>query len=550
MPTPIDSLGFIPGVNLTDDLYSADEIKAAEALIVEWVSARNPTFDLSEGTSFYETMVRPMAQFYLFVRSQADALRQTQSLSAVQANPDLASDAIVDSILSNFLISRRTGEKAIGAIKVMVSLDAVFDIASGTTFTSTSGLAFVTTQAWRVQSSTSDSEHLMLYPVDTNRSQFYFLIPVEAADVGSQYVLVDRTQFDMSPKVSSFISAFSFGSFLGGTDQESNTALIARVPEAMSARNLVSPRAIKIGLAETFPSAISVGVTGMSSAAQHRGSDNVFGIKSGGFVDVWVRTGSSLSFADVELTALREADVSVTADGMATYSVLVDATILPGHYFATQVRPADNPDSLGGYLISEQVKGVASSPHRIKSAATGAYSRYGTTRVFFLVPAAVGQISWPETLLVRVKVAGQDGISEIQDLLSDPEVRPACADYLARAATPCFVSLSPITIHAAGAVDRDAIRAGIFSAVNSLAAGESLNLDSLVYQIRSFEGVSRVEMPLRAAGRIFSPGGETVELSSANALEIPDRGDIQVVPDSCAFFLDVDSIYLNVISDF
>ena len=103
-------------------------------------------------------------------------------------------------------------------------------------------------------------------------------------------------------------------------------------------------------------------------------------------------------------------------------------------------------------------------------------------------------------------------------------------------------------IHVTGAVDADAIRADIFSHVNSLPSGSPLNLDSIVYAIRNRSGVSRVEMPVRAAGRIFAPSGETVDISSANALVIPERGDIQVAPETCAFFLDVNNIYLSIVS--
>lgn len=549
MSTPITDLGFIPGVNLTDALFTDAEILAAEPLVAEWISSRNPTLDLSPASTLYEVMVRPMTEFYLFVRAQADALRQTQSLNVIESNPELASDSVVDALLSNFMISRRQGAKAVGVAKVVVAYDAIYSIANGASFTTPSGLEFVATQNWTIKADAEGDTQLTLYP---SGEQFYFLLPLEAAEVGSQYVIADQVQLTPATPISNFVSATTFGSFRGGSDSETNSELIARIPASLSARNLVSATAIQGVLRERFPSLISVGVAGLSSPALHRGADNIFGIKSGGFADVWVRTGTSLVFSEARVVAQYEADVPLTGDGSATYSALVNQDVLPGHYFVSSVRPAGESQMFGSLVITDQVRGIQQgvTANRVKTPEIAAYSRYGTTRVFFLVPNTIAQPSLPgapTTLSVDVQVAGQSGVAEIQDLILDPQVRPACTDYLVRASVPCFVSLSPIVIRASAAISVDDIRASLFQAVNTLQAGESLNLDDLVHVLRGFSGVTRVELPLRAYGRIFTPTGNILDISSSNALVIPDRGDLQVTPDTCSFILDADSIDVSVI---
>ena len=548
MSTPIDNLGLIPGVNLTSSLFTPEETLAAETLIAGWVSARSPSLDLSQGTALYEIMIRQMAQFYLFVRSQVDLYGQTQSLNKIKQNPELASDTIVDAILSNFLISRRSGAAASGRVKVFVSLDAVYELPIGTQFTTDDGLVYVTDQSWTVESSVNTNTNLKLYASDTAESQFYFILPVVAIQPGSQYVIGDNIKMSIANRIPDYIGAITFGSFSGGIDIESTSSLIQRLPDALASRNLISPRAIKIGLAENFSNIISVGVAGMSSQSLHRGGDNIFGIKSGGFADIWVRTGTSLVIKKVELIAQLSADSTTVVPGVnAVYNVTIGNEVYYGHYFVTDIKPSVGREVLGSYVIGNQSKGKVVSPNRLKTNDVAAYSMYGTTNVSFTVPLESGQTGWPLALPVLVSIAGQEGISEIQSYISDPEIRPACVDYLVRAAIPCFISLSPISVHVRSSTLASAIQAEVFSYVNTLPAGSSLNLDSIVHRIRQIQDVIRVEMPLRASGRIFAPNGEVIDITSSNSLTIPDRGDVQVSPESCAFFLDINSIYVNIL---
>ena len=57
----VDSLSFVPGINLTDLRFTADEIARSEALIAESISARQPSLDLSPSSTIYDLLVRPAA---------------------------------------------------------------------------------------------------------------------------------------------------------------------------------------------------------------------------------------------------------------------------------------------------------------------------------------------------------------------------------------------------------------------------------------------------------------------------------------------------------
>src|SRR4051812_25304604 len=108
----IDNLSFVSGFNLNDQRFTDDEIKAAEALLAGFISARQPTLDLAPGTTLYDLVVRPAAIVYLTDRAQVKASTATRSIKGIQENPTLASDSVLDAILSNFRITRKSGSKA------------------------------------------------------------------------------------------------------------------------------------------------------------------------------------------------------------------------------------------------------------------------------------------------------------------------------------------------------------------------------------------------------------------------------------------------------
>lgn len=556
---PIDDLTFVEGYNLDDTRFTAQQILEAEAIVAEFISARNSTLDVSLDSNLHDLLVREKAILFLTARDQIAALQATQSLKGITDNPELASEKVLDAILSNYLITRKSGARARGTIRVNVSRSGTYSLSSGTQFVSSSGLVFVTEQAWRasvdpetdIPSNVSPldaaEEALRLYPSDASSGQHYFLVPVVAAEVGSKYALSGQNQFTVQPRPANFISAFSFGSFLGAVEPESNQQLIERIPSALSARNLVSRYAISSSLVDKFQSAIvSVGVAGVGDSFLLRGSENILGLKIPGFTDIWVRTSASLIQKDVGLVASLE---SIESDRSAQYSVEVGVDAFPGHYFVTAVRPGTSSGlyPLGSYVIEAQVKGMATSPNKIDSIAVGAYSRFQKSTVVFSVPPNADGIDHAETLDVVVTVAGQEGIAEIQDYVSDPMIRSAAIDQLVRAVIPCFISLSPITVYCSADTKPDEIRKDIYDYINAIPAGGDLNLDRVVESVRKVSGVTQIDLPLLVAGRIYPPSGEPIDIVSNNRLEIPVLAERQVAPDTTSFFVDTADIHLSLI---
>lgn len=536
----IDNLSFAPGVNIDDSRFTDAQVAAAEAIVAEFVSSRHPSLDVTRGTTFYDMVVRPTAMIYLTARAQIQADQATRSIKGIQENPELASDAILEAILSNFQVKRRTGAAATGIIKVSVSRSTSYSVSTSQVFSTASGVRLRPASAIIATPTPSEPNHVRLYAADSSNTQWYFLVPVVAEEIGLGSQLTGQVEVSPAQTIQNFVSAFTFGDFSGAFDDESSDELIERIPAALSAKNRVSRIAIKSELSEAFPQVRSVGIQGFGDLGLIRGGGNILGIKSGGYADIWVRTSVSVERREFRLLSSK---IGTDPSGQNVYSVTIGASLFPGHYFASAVRPDDEQGPyLGSYYISQQQKSV--SPGLGLNELTGTYTRHQSTEVIFLVDPAEGG---PDEMAVIVEVMGLPSISEIQDFISDSESRPAGANYLVRAAIPCFVACSPITVRMGQEVNPGDVQMAIYRHINEIKPGEPIRIDGIVMAARSVQGVTSVELPVRIMGRVFAPGGSIIDISSENALIVPQDPSVQLVPESVAFFASLDDIQINSI---
>ena len=395
--------------------------------------------------------------------------------------------------------------------------------------------------------SPSNSIDVQLYSSDSTNTQWYFIVPVTAAGSGSTYILVGQPQFTMADPIPNLISIFAFGGFNNAVNQETNDQLIARIPNALSAKNLVSRSSLNSVLKDKFPQVTSVGVAGFGDPALRRGADNVFGIKTGGVADVWVRTSPYPLTRSFTITAAKTSN-TVSGD---VFEFVVPSNLFPGNYFVSAVNDIGQPSNVAGsYQILSQSNSVQQgSGHIISSSDQGAYSAYQVSTVTFLVPPTTGgaPVYTSSTQAFVVQVMGCPDIDVIQNYVSDPSIRPAGMDYLVRSAIPCFVSFSPITVYGQSSTDVNSVVINISDYVNGLTAGQSISVDAVVNTIRNVTGVTRVELPITVSGRIMCPDGTYIDVFSNDILEVPINTQKQISPDTVGFFVSTDNIPVSSI---
>jgi hypothetical protein len=554
----ISSIGIIPGQNITPDTFTPLQIQEAQALAIAYLSDWFPTQDFQRGSTLHSLLVRPMAMWYLVGRFEWETLRATQSLGALLKNPNLVIDEVVDAILSNFRISRRSGTFATGRVRVDFSATTVQSIPTSLVFSTVDGIAFSPSDTYRITDDPQDDNDLRLFGNDSDA--FYALIPVTAVVVGVGSQIRNGTPLSVSPGIPLFVVGSAFGDFQGGANSETNEDLVARLPSAMTVKNLASPLSIKSTILDNFTGICDVSVQGAFDKAMTRNSHGLLGIKSGGFADIYVRAAGGVLRGIQAVQATLQQIVSGGGRSRGIYSASLQRGMFPGHYFVTAVRGAN--DASGSYFIRQEVKDLDLSSgadaslvsgNVIPEMSEGFYSRYQTNTVFFEVEydSSLGTTVTDQLIdevPVSVEVLYTPFVNDIQNFVLLRNSGVILADYLVKAVIPCMVRLPIITVDAIDDTVLQVVKDTILSYINSLTIGETLRCDGLVVAIREVSGVTNVRLPIRLEGEVFPPSGPTINIVSNGDLELPSLLLSGVVPGNSAFFIEPSDINISIIT--
>lgn len=554
----ISSLGVVPGQNITPDTFSDSQIQAAEALVVAFLSEAFPDQDFDSGTALNALLVRSMAMIYLTNRLEWETLRATQSLGALLAQPSLVSNEVVDLILSNFRISRRLGASSQGRIKISLSRMITQVVTEDFVFSTQDGAQFVPAQAYRLIDEVQDDGDLKMYAEGDGA---YVLLPVVASKVGSSGQIKDGTPLSSSTGIAGFVTAHAFGDFYGGAEDETNDELLARLPSAMTVKNLVTPLSIQSVIIDQFPEVSDVSVQGAFDPAMTRNSHGILGFKSGGFADIYFKTSAGIIHDSVSLSATLQEITGEGDESRGLYAVSLSRDMMPGHYFVTAVRT--DSAAAGSFYIKQETKGMdlsrtagATQVHgnQIFSTNEAAYSKYQTSVILFEIefdPSAgnTPEEQFDDEITVTVESACLPYVADIQDFVLERGNGVVLADYLVKAVIPCFVRLPVITIDATTSDILSTVRETITQFINSLKIGADLRVDELVMKIRAVSGVLGVRLPIRFSGEIFAPDGTVIPLSSSGNLKIPRLPDSLIVPENTAFFIEPSDINISIVTN-
>lgn len=520
----------------------ASALEASAALVAEI----HPTADL-KGGPLRDLVVYPHAVLATSLRADLAAYLSARSLSLAAADPAGADPSVVDAILSNFLVTRSPASSASGEVVVVVSTDATVVVAAGAVFAAGAS-RYVTTRAYVAKAEpglvVGAGDRLI---TRLTGGGYAFTVPVVASSAGaSGYLKKDAALLPLSPPPG-FVRAYAASDFAGAADAETTRALLARLPEAVSAR-CPANRAGAAALLRGAVDFAALSVVGCGDAEMTRDRRPPFPAPSGGRVDWYVRTQRPLLRTGLDVTATL-VGWDASGDGVWQFSLGRDAA--PGFYEVRNVRPAgSDPASVaGGYAVVSDERTLDFSdddpaPDAL-GVVEGAYSRYQAATVRFTAPA-VG-LSAGATAAFRAEAVGQPSVAACQAAALDRATAVAGSDVLVRAAVPCFVSVS-LRAHAkdAAAVDPAAVASAVADAVNASGFAGTLYASDLLAAARSAlggAGVSGVDL----FGRVRRPDGTDAYVRSPEALEAPDEPSRCVSPRTVAFYCDPADVAVTVL---
>lgn len=455
----------------------------------------------------------------------------------LSSTEDKENSIIIDHIASNYNVSRNSGIKAKGKIKVYISRKYEYNIYAGFSFIQPAlGLAYSTIYDARI--SYSPIAKLSEQQLFEENGLYYFILDVEASEEGPEYQVSSGTSFSIDTNLLNyFVKAEAYGNFTYGLAPETDRELITRIQKTVGNSRLESSRGITNVFKQTFTEFKTLSICGANDAELRRDKFNVFGLPTFGKADVYVRSGLTYSSTQILKTAVKNAD--------GTWTININHADAPGFYKIKSIIPTDINTSLAGSLeILDVTFSYTKYPNLrnndINDAVSARFTKYQTAVVVFRYDAAGNQTAKD----FMVTVAIQPQIAEMQDLLLLDSGRLACADYLVKAVIPCEISLE-LNIVAKRYTDTfdslnlNSLKKDIYNHINSLDFGEELHASKIIDICHNYD-IKRVDLPITMRGEILCASNKikTISLQSEDLLSIPTDLANGISPKTVLYFVD------------
>ena len=513
------------------------EYNTAEATVIDLLRAAYPSLDLRRGTVLRDLLLRVGAQITARDANLLAELQGKQSLITLAENEATADPDDVNALLANFNMTRFTGNQAAGTVRVRVDSDRVYTVPESFSFTTTEGAEYQTLTTVTVRSA-PDTGDLQLYTANDG-SYFYFVVNVIATLPGAVYALDAGVVLNPTSSLYGFVSAETYSTFTSGTDDESITEAITRLPAAISYRALESRTAIDSKLKDAFSGGAynieEVSVQGYGDSAQLRDKHNPMGFAVGSRVDVYVKT-----FTRPNRVLLQKTGTLIST---GTYQIDVTAADAPGFYAIRSVTDIEQTTApavgfgelptLGSYAFSEarSESGVSDTFHDIDKDVTAeiAFSKWQKSAVVVTgVPAS------DATREFKMELYTAPGLADIQDYVDNSLVRNLEADYVVRCPLICLVEMQAIIYYAAAfPIDLDVMKTNLANLINTLPFGHVLTRSELTNQMIS-DGATRVDLSSVTGMELK---GHVIDGNAARQTMVGDALDVRLIEDTSALLV-------------
>lgn len=478
-------------------------LEEARTLIKEVIKENFPNVDVRKGTVISELLI-PLASIgYATIYEDLKSFEDKMYLQQILTDPNSFDTSTVDAIMSNFFVDRKTGSKAKGIIQIIVPNNERRIVPSGTAFYTVDNLEFVTTQAY-------DTDDVGLYHDDVS-STYYFLINVEAASEGTQYLITTGTALttEYLPGVTILVTAWN--DFYGGINAETNDEYITRARNTLGLRDLQSKQSISAELNSAFPEIRQISVIGYNDREMQRNKNNI-GMKVGGKVDMYIRTIGTPLTKTITMTTDANGEV-----------LIVDPDLIP------MLRVQDialTTDPLHKYMNFTLLV-----DHTNLDRTVDPYSyRFSSYEALTLVTDFIEKEIFVTADYLPL-------IKEVQNYILGEEKRNLCSDQLVRSFMPCYISME-IEYKSSEYTTtlEDTIRNGIIDYINNL--DESvLYVSKIIDVIHNVASLASVKLPLNLTGNFYLPDGSIETKISEDRIEIEEDVSLSLSGKTYRYFV-------------
>ncbi len=531
--------------DLTASPSDADVLSGI-TLVRAQLAEQYPSASVLPGSAVDGLVVQPSGYMAAFHTATAQEALLRGSIAAMTAGLTTATDGDIDAQASNYFTERIPGAPASGLIKIVVQNATPYTIQPGFRV-SFSDLTFSTTYEQRAYPAgtpgiaASTTNRLMTARSD---GAYEFTVQVTAEQDGAASRLGRGTVLVLTNPSAGMLSSAVDTDFTGGTSEETNAELLARVSLGITTEVVAGEEQIQALIADTYPAA-RIATVGVGSALMTRDQANILGVSLGGRLDVYARAGQTIGLKTLTLNG------TVTNSTTKAVTLTIPRPDADGIYRVTAIRPSGTV-GLGGIVPTTTTRALSvlsSDPFTptMPTQADLAFSAAVSVTVTFLDTLGTGTYVVSQVRSYDVDVSYQPNVRDFTDILTGVN-RPPGTDILVKGAVPCLTQVQMTVRLPIGATSPTVgtMQSLVAGAINALDFGTSTLTSFVVHRALASTLTSGEVTAISFQGGILCPDGVDLVLTSAPSLTIPEQPAHKVGAANTCFTCGVNDVAITL----
>jgi hypothetical protein len=511
----------------------------------------HPEVELTRGV-VYDLLQYFSSVFGAKEQTEVDNVIRSASLLEITANPELASDTIVDRVFSNYNITRKPGDNANGSIQIVVSKDIDTVIEDGLIFEA-NGQQFGADSAFVGRSTTSivqSSTDRRLVPLGDGT--FAFNIEATAVEAGSFGNISRGTQMIPQTLPANYVDSFAATDFIDGFPTETNQEILTRQQEGVAAKTWGDRVNISAWIKENFDRVLHVSTIGFGDPEMDRDQHWIWPTSGGGRTDTYLQTRD----LPQDVTLLKTASfIETTPDG-SIWQFDIERDDAPGFYEVNRIALPNDPADFAGFEVTQDMRAADLSGDDfvpdIVNAKEAIYTAYQTAVIRFLdtTTPTTGLIAGNQAEYL-VSIQAQPELKDIQAFTNDrARAKPAAADNLIKGAVPCYLTINfDLRVPAVtDNIDTGQIQNDLAAYVNNLGFCGQLHASALADVIHNTLVGKAATGAIDMFGRIRRVDGTDQFIRDDAVLIIPDQPEYYLTGRTTIFILDPANIGISIVA--
>ena len=549
-------------INIQDlDQLTQEQVDNAYNVVVQIAQEKNPSIDLKRGA--VKDLVL-MLSSVMTAMNQVNMTRvmQSNSLLSINQDPTLADSDIVDAAVSNFNTTRNTGTAASGYITIVLNTPKVLVIPKGSQFITNTGLTFKADNTYISRTTQGDvaaATDKLIIQLDS--THYIFTIGAVANAMGSSYNVAQNTLFIPPILDPSVTSSYATSNFTGGTDEETNTQLMARLQSSVASKTMSNRPGIT-GLLRSvdlpnYDNTFAVSVIGYGDQEQQR-YHSILPVAFGGRVDVYVRPQATVQTTEIIKTATY---LGPDASNNTTWRLTFARDDAPAMYEVSRITLPTSISNLAvsSFTITSDARtydlslgttaGTTFFPD-ITIAKEAVYSRYQVATITFTdtITPTTGLTIGTSTAKYGVHYLSVGGIAALQDVVSDVNNRLPIADCLVKAPVPCYLTVA-LTLNVPSTAPSpviSSIQQTVATTVSSLGFTGQVPASVILNAVHQLVGTAVSVASITMQGRIRRPDGTVLVITNNTLLDAGNDPTNLVTSKTVGLFLNPSDVSVTI----